>query len=479
MWQSVFMISGYIVGILGLIMLIPAGFDAANEIDALGSPFVVSSLITMFCGFSLFLSNYAKIDRITLKQGYLITVFSWLLVSGFSALPFVLHHSVNSVTDAVFEATSGITGTGATIMTDIEVLPASILLWRSLLNYIGGLGIVIFAVALLPFLGIGGMQIFQRENSDSNEKFMPRFSYIAKRIVFMYIILTIFAGIVLWVLGMNWFDAVNHAMSAISTGGFSTKNASIGAFSSLPIEISMMFFMFMGAVPMTFYILLFRHQEADKNKQVRTLIHTIFFMGCIFCLYMYSVTDYSLLEALHYGLFTVVSIITTTGFFANNYIEWGVWVTAVILFLSLIGGCTGSTCGSIKILRWQVLGAFFKKYFIAAVNPHRVVPLKIGSINMSEKVGVSVFIYVLAFIVCLMVLTLVVSMTGLDLNTSLAAVTACITNVGAGSVASIGPVGNYFFFSETAKYILCFAMLLGRLEIITILVVISRSFWWV
>lgn len=476
MWQAGLMISGYILCILGLVMLIPAGVDIVVD-GNMETPFIISSMITMFFGVAFFLSNYTKIERITLKQGYLVTGISWFVVCLFSAVPFVLHGSVPRLFDAFFEATSGITGTGATIMSDVESLPQSILLWRSLLNYIGGLGVVIFAVALLPFLGIGGMQIFQHENSDSNEKFMPKFSYIAKRIVLVYLLLTAVASGVLFVCGMNWFDAINHAMSAIGTGGFSTKNDSIGAFNSPLIEYFTVLFMICGALPMTFYILLWQHIEADRNRQVRVFLKTLCSLSVFFCIYLYFTSDYTLFDVVRYGVFTVVSIVTTTGLSSVDYTLWGGWTIATILFLSMIGGCTGSTGGSIKILRWQVVYAFLSKYLISAIDTHRVVPLKIGSINMSEKVTMSVFVYMLSFIICLVGLTLVVSACGIEFKTAFAAVSACITNVGVGAVDVIGPGGNYAFFTEGVKSILCFAMLLGRLEIITILVLFSKSFW--
>ena len=476
MWQSTFMISGYVLCILGLVMLVPAGFDI-SETSKLGSPFIVSSLITMFFGVALFLSSYTKIERITLKQGFLITGMSWLVVCLFSALPFVLHHSVPSITDAVFEAASGITGTGATIMADVESLPHSVLLWRSLLNHIGGLGVVIFAVALLPFLGIGGMQIFQHENSDSNDKFMPKFSYIAKRIVFVYLTLTGIATVVLFACGMGWFDAVNHAMSAISTGGFSTKNASVGAFNSALVDTAIIVIMICGAIPMTFYILLWRRMEADRNRQVAVFLKTLGWLSLFFCSYLYFVSDQSLLEAVRYGIFTVTSVVTTTGLSNVDYTQWGGWTVATVLFLSMIGGCTGSTSGSIKILRWQVVYAFLRKYIISAIDPYRVVPLKIGSINMSEKVTMSVFVYIMSFIICIVCLTLMVSACGIDFKTAIACVLACLSNVGVGAVDVIGPAGNFAFFADEIKAILSFAMLLGRLEIITILVLLSKSFW--
>ena len=476
MWQPVLMISGYVLGVLGLIMLIPAGMDiTAGAAD--WSPFLSSALISVFFGFSLFLSNYAKIERINLKQGYLITVVCWVSVCLFSAIPFWLHHSVDSVVDAVFEATSGITGTGATIMGDVESQPHSVLLWRSLLNYIGGLGIVIFAVALLPFLGIGGMQIFQHENSDSNDKFMPRFSYIAKRIVMVYLLLIAVCGGAYVLCGMGFFDAFNHAVSVIGTGGFSTKNASIGAFDSRLIDFVTMIFMLTGALPMTFYILLSRGLPADRNRQVRTFLKFALYVGLVLGAFLYVRSDYSLFYAMWNGMFTTIALVTTTGLATVDYTQWGVWMTAVVLLLSLSGGCTGSTCGSIKILRWQVVYAFLRKYLLWVVETNRVVSMKIGAVNVSEKVSMSVFVYLLSFMISLLLLTLLVSATGVDFQTSISAVLACITNVGVGAIDVIGPHGNYAFFAPQVKWILMFTMFLGRLEVITVLVLFSASFW--
>lgn len=476
MWHPVFMISGYILGILGLVMLIPAGFDIILS-GSQWSPFINSSMLAMFFGFALFMANDTKIERLSLRQGYLITLVSWVSVCAFSALPFFFYHSSDSLIDCIFEAVSGITGTGATILTDVEAMPPAILLWRSLLNYIGGLGIVIFAVALLPYLGIGGMQIFQRENSDSNDKFMPKFSYIAKRIVAVYIFLGALATGCLFLCGMGWFDAVNHAMSAVGTGGFSTKNNSVAAFDSASVETIIMLFMLAGALPMTFYILLLRRASADKNKQVRIFFKWILIYSLALSAYLYFVSDYSLAYSLRHSLFTVISGVTTTGLTSTDYILWGGWITAVFIMFSLTGGCTGSTCGSIKIFRWQVIYAFLRKYFLTAIAPHRIMPLKIGDINMPEKATMSVFVYILSFVLCLAALTVILSLCGIDFQLSLAAVTACISNTGVGSVAAIGPSGNYAFFAAPIKAILCFAMLLGRLEIITILVILSKSFW--
>lgn len=476
MWQPVFMISGYILGILGLIMLIPAGLDFW-EYEKIWSPFVPSAMVTIFFGFSLFLSNYTKVEKISLKQAYLVTVVSWCAVGVFASLPFLFSNSHYEFVDVFFETVSGVTGTGATIISDVESLPQAILLWRSILNFLGGLGIVIFAVALLPFLGIGGMRIFQRENSDSNDKFMTKFSYIAKRIVWVYTILAILCTAALYFCGMDLFDAVNHAMSAIGTGGFSTKNNSIEAFDSISIEIVIMFFMLTGSLPLTFYILLFRHSEANKNYQVSVFLKAVFYCGLFVSLYLFATSDYSLAQSMRYSFFSVISVMTTTGLSSVNFVEWGVWTSAVFMLLSLSGGCTGSTSGSIKTFRWQLVYAYLHKYMLSMVEPNRIIPLKVGNINPSQNVVTSVFVYVFSFIISVLLIGVIVSLNGVDFSTSLAASVACMTNVGVGSVEILGPSGNYAFFAAPVKYILCFAMLLGRLEVITVMVIFTKSFW--
>lgn len=476
MWQPVFMISGYILGILGLIMLIPAGLDFW-EYEKIWSPFVPSAMVTIFFGFSLFLSNYTKVEKISLKQAYLVTVVSWCAVGVFASLPFLFSNSHYEFVDVFFETVSGVTGTGATIISDVESLPQAILLWRSILNFLGGLGIVIFAVALLPFLGIGGMRIFQRENSDSNDKFMPKFSYIAKRIVWVYTILAILCTAALYFCGMDLFDAVNHAMSAIGTGGFSTKNNSIEAFDSFSIECVIMFFMLSGSLPLTFYILLFRRGAANKNDQVSMFLKMVFICGLFVSIYLFVTSDYTLGQSLRYSFFSVISVMTTTGLSSVNFVEWGVWTSAVFMLLSLSGGCTGSTSGSIKTFRWQLVYAYLHKYMLSMVEPNRIIPLKVGNINPSQNVVTSVFVYVFSFIISVLLIGVIVSLNGVDFSTSLAASVACMTNVGVGSVEILGPSGNYAFFAAPVKYILCFAMLLGRLEVITVMVIFTKSFW--
>lgn len=476
MWQPVLMISGYFISVLGLAMLFPAAIDIIYS-RSNWSLFLTSSIISVFIGLSLFLANKNKIKDISIQQAYLLTALSWIAVTILAAIPFSLYGS--SGADSLFEAASGISTTGATIYADIEALPRSLLLWRALLNGLGGVGIVIFAIAMLPFLGIGGMQIFQRENSDVNEKFMPKISYIAKRIILVYAVLLIACLVSLKCAGMGWFDAVCHALSTIATGGLSTKNASIGYFKSPSIEWIITFFMFLGAVPLTFYhsFMATKNMHSLRSEQVITFIKVlavyIIFISC--WLTFNGVYNFS--DALRYSAFNIVSIVTTTGFSSTDYLKWGAFASSAFIVFALTGGCTGSTSGSIKIYRWQIIFAQIKRSLIGTTEPNRMLPLKIGTVNIGSGVAGSIFIFIGAYVISIAVLTLLVALTGLDFETAFSSVIGCITNSGPGIGKIIGPSGNYSSLSDFAKYVLVFAMIFGRLEVMTILVIFTKSFW--
>ncbi len=476
MWQPVLMISGYFISVLGLAMLVPAGVDIYYT-QTNWSYFITSSIISLFIGLSLFLANNNKIRNITQQQGYLLTCISWFSVALLASLPFILYGS--SPADAVFEAASGISTTGASIYADVESLPRSILLWRALLNGLGGVGIVIFAIALLPFLGIGGMQIFQRENSDVNEKFMPKISYIAKRIILVYIILNLLCLSSLKLAGMGWFDAVCHALATVATGGMSTKNASVGAFNSASIEWSITLFMFLGAIPLTFYhsVWATKSLHSLRSSQVAAFIKILgFYIICV-TLWLWSDGIYDFSTAFRQAAFNITSIVTSTGFVSCDYLKWSVFAGTIFIIFALTGGCTGSTAGSIKIFRWQVVFAYLKKALITTTEPNRLVPLKVGQSNISNEVTVSIFTFLAIYSLSIAVLTVLVSICGFDFVTSFSAVIACMTNSGPGIGDIVGPSGNYSSLTDTAKYILAFAMIFGRLEVMTVIVIFTKNFW--
>ena len=479
MWQVVLMINGYFISILGAAMLIAAGYDIYDT-SASWSPFLSSALFCLFIGLSLFLSNRAPVENISVRQGYLLTTTSWIAISLLSAVPFMLYGSTDNFHDALFEAVSGLSTTGATILTDIEAQPKAILLWRSMLTAMGGAGIVMFAVALLPFLGIGGMQMFQRENSDFNDKFMPKFHYIAKRIFWVYFFLCGLCAICLYWAGMNWFDAINHAMSTISTAGFSTKNKSVLFYDNLNIEVVISVFMVVGALPMTFYIVLLQNKfsQSLRTEQVVSFLKVLFVYivgSSLWLVYKDVYGDFG--TALRYASFNIISIVTTTGLTSVNYLEWGALFQTLFIIFALTGGCTGSTSGSVKIFRWQVVWAYLRQSLVTAVDPNRVVPVKVKQYTIAPAAVSSVLVLIVAFFATITVSTVLLAFIDIDFATAFSASVTCITNSGPGVVASIGPDGNFGWMPGAAKDILSATMLLGRLEVLTVLVVFTRNFW--
>lgn len=474
MWQPVLMICGYFVSVLGLAMLFPAVYDFYYH--GHDWPIFVSSAVSAaFIGFALFLSNRGKIKNLSIRQAYLLTFCSWSMVGVLAALPFAFYGM--SIANALFEGFSGITTTGVSSVADIEKLPKAILLWRAVLNGLGGVGIVIFATALMPFLGIGGMQLFQRENSDVNEKFMPKISYMAKRIILVYVVLIVLCLGSLKLAGMGWFDALCHALSTISTSGSSTRSESIASFNSVAIEWVLVIFMFFGACPLAFFYNLLATRRFGQLRfgQIGAFVKILFLYTIIMWGWLIFNGFYSPWEALRMAVFDVVSLTSSTGYAAADYLNWGALAATAALVFSLTGGCSGSTSGSVKIFRWQVVIAQLKRSLITTTEPNRMVPLKVGKINVSSQVASSVLVFFTAYFFSIVILTFMVSLCGVDFISALGAVVSCITNVG--SNISMATAGGYADFSTAVKLILAFAMLLGRLEIMTVLVLFCKSFW--
>lgn len=476
MWRPVLMINGFIMFVLGLMMLAPMGalYYYSGKFDYI---FMQSSFIAMFFGGLLFLANFGEIQKISILQGYLITVTTWCIAPLVCALPLYHNGDISGIHDAVFEATSGITATGSTILRNIEAQPKSVLLWRAMLNGLGGIGIMIFAVALAPFLGTGGMHLFTKENSDTEEKFMPKIRYIAKDIIFVYIFLTVLCIVLLKSAGMNWFDATTFSFSAMGTGGLSPKNNSIAFFDSPKIEFIVGVFMFLSALPITYFILIFKKRSLHSiisNTQVNTFLKLI--AAYILAVSIFYAYDASLpfTTAFRRVSFNIVSAITTTGLSSSDFISWGTWSVAIFLLLFLHGGCTGSTTGSIKIFRWQVIGAFFKQYATKSLSPNQVTVMKTGDKVIGGDIVFSVFALVLGFLFAIIFFTLIISLTGIDFVTALGAVVANVTNSGLGLTEATGPTGNFAGFTPFSKFLLSFAMVVGRLEVVTVFVLLNK-----
>lgn len=462
--------------VLGAMMMVPAALLYYDS----GKPdyvFIESGLVSVFIGGTLFLANRGAVDKISILQGYLITICTWFMTPLICALPFLGNGSIVHLYDAVFEATAGITATGSTILTNIEMQPKSVLLWRSMLNALGGVGIIIFAVALSPFLGTGGMHLFNNENSDTEEKFLPKIRYIANDIIIVYILLNIVCALLLKYLGMSWFDAINWAMATLSTGGFSIKNNSIAYYDSATIETVIGIFMLLGALPITYFVLIFKKKSFRAifhNAQVNTFVKLIVLYTLILTLFYAYQHSTPLVSSFRIVCFNLIAAITTAGIYSSDYTTWGPWAAIVFLILFLHGGCTGSTTGSIKMFRWQVVSAFLKKHMIKALSPNQVVLMKNGDKVIDDSIVSSVFALILAFLFGIVFFTLVLSFTGLDFMTAFGATIANITGIGTGLTEAIGPHGNFAAFTPFVKYVLSFVMVLGRLEVITVFVLFFK-----
>ena len=479
MWRPVLMINGFIMLVLGMMMMVPAitPYYYGQSLDYI---FFENGLTVIFLGGALFLANFGQIQKISILQGYLITISSWFVAPLVCALPLWHNGSFSHFHDALFEATSGIAATGATVLNDVEAQPLSILLWRAMLNGLGGVGIIIFAVALSPFLGTGGMHLFNKENSDTEEKFLPKMRYIANDIILAYVLLNMICACLLKLCGMEWFDAITWAMATLSTGGFSIKNGSILAYHSFAIEAVIVVFMLLGALPITYFVLLGKHKNfatLKGNAQVNTLLKLVIIYTLVLGgVYAYK-TDVSLGDALWTVLFNIVAAITTAGIYTADYTSWGSWAVIVFLLLFLHGGCTGSTTGSIKIFRWQVIFAFLKQHIKKSLSPNQVVVMKAGDKIISDSIVFSVFALVLSFLLAIVFFSVVICFCGVDFMTAFGAVVANITGVGAGLTENIGPSGNFGFFSPFVKYLLSLVMVLGRLEVITFVVLLGKINW--
>ena len=474
MWRPVLAVDGFIVLVLGIMMMIPAValYYYSGTPDVV---FIKSGLAAIFFGGAIFLANYGKIDKISILQGYLITVCSWFITPLVCALPFYFSENIDSWHNAVFEAAAGITTTGSTIIDNVSGQSKSLLLWRSMLNGLGGIGIIIFAVALSPFLGTGGMYLFSKENSDTEEKFMPKISSIAKDIIMAYIVLNAVCMLLLKHLGMGWFEAVTWALSTVSTGGSAVK--SVAEYDSFSIEAVIALFMLLGALPITYFILFFKKRNFKSlvsNPQVNTFLKLILlYTIALAALYAYQ-NHVSFVRALRVAGFNLIATITTTGIYSKDFTQWGSWAVIVFLMLFFHGGCTGSTTGSIKIFRWQVVAAFLRQHIIKSLSPHQVVVMKTGDKVIDGNIANSVFALILAFLGSTLFFTLILCLTGIDFVTALGAVSGCITGVGSGLTEAIGPHGNFASFSPFIKYVLSFVMVLGRLEVITVFVLLGK-----
>jgi len=474
-YKTVFFTLGILQIILGIFMLVPIFVQFFfKEID---SSFFGASIITIIFGTLFFLSNLDHDKKLNLQQAFLLTALSWLSIAIFGSLPLIFSEVNFSFTNAFFESMSGITTTGSTIIPNLEEMPKAILLWRAILQWLGGIGIIVMAITLMPIMNVGGMQLFKISNSDSSEKILPKSKEIALRLIYIYSGLTTLCAISYKILGMNTFDSITHSMTTIATGGFSNYNESIGFFNSFSIEISAMIFIILGSLPFIAYIKFLNGNRRIffSDIQIRTFLKIILISILILSIYLFL--DKSSELNFRTVLFNVISILTGTGYVNAQFDNWGGFPLIIFIGLMFIGGCAGSTTCGIKIFRFQILYSFVLNQLKKIIYPKGIFVLKYNQSPVDDKFTASIISFIYMYLVIFFVITALLSLTGLDFITSISGAATSISNVGPGLGSTIGPNGNFSSLPDISKWILSFGMILGRLELFAILVLFLPSFW--
>jgi len=476
--KTVFFIIGILLIILGFFMLIPYGIQIFYKENS--HSFLASSFITILIGIMFVLANLQENYQLNLKQTFLFSTFTWIAVAVFGSVPFILSDLNFSFSDSFFESMSGITTTGSTVIINLDGSPKSILLWRAIMQWLGGVGIIVMAITVLPLLKVGGMQLFKIESSDKPEKILPRATQVAFIIISTYLILTLLCAFFYKILGMNFFDSIAHAMTTIATGGFSTHNESIGYFKNSNIEIVATIFIILGSIPFISYLKFIKGNKKIffQDIQIKGLIYLFIFSTFIMFLYLlFNNNSILLIEKIRIASFNVVSILSGTGYVNNDFSLWGKFPLIFFLFLMFIGGCAGSTACGIKIFRFQLLFLFINNQIKKIIYPNSVFILKYNNQKITDDYMSSVIIFIFAYFFIFILIAMLLSITGLDFLSSISGAATSISNVGPGLGEQIGPNGNFKSIPEVSKWILSFGMLLGRLELFAVLVLFFPSFW--
>jgi len=477
-YKTVFFAIGVLLVILGAFMLIP--FFVQFIYDEKNNTFLLSALVTAFIGTLLVLTNLEENKKLNLQQAFLLTTLSWLGIAIFGCLPFLLSNLNLSLVDAFFESMSGITTTGSTIITNLDDAPKSILIWRAILQWLGGIGVIVMAITILPLLNIGGMQLFRMESSDTTEKILPKTREITLIISIIYLALTFTCGISYWAVGMNIFDSIAHSMTTIATGGFSTYSGSIGHFQNPRIEIIAIIFIVLGSIPFIAYLKFVKGDKKIflKDAQIKGLIYILIISILLMFLYlMLSNKEYSFSENLRISTFNVVSVLSGTGYVTADFSSWGNFPLIFFLFLMFIGGCAGSTTCGIKIFRFQILGHFIINQIKKLVYPHGVFSIKYNNEKINDTFIYSIITFIFLYFFIFFILAALLSVNGLDFITAISGSASAIANVGPGLGNVIGPNGNFSDLPNFSKLSLSLGMLLGRLELFAVLVLFFPSFW--
>ncbi|MCW9024221.1 MAG: TrkH family potassium uptake protein [Gammaproteobacteria bacterium] len=474
-----------IIGLLLMIFsstMLPPMVVSIIYLDGNFEPFFDTFAITLITGIVLWLPVKNRRQELRLRDGFLVVVMFWAVLGLFGAIPFIISEQLDiSATDAVFESLSGLTTTGATVLVGLDNLPHSILYYRQQLQWLGGMGIIVLAVAIMPMLGIGGMQLYRAETPGpvKDSKLTPRITETAKALWYIYLTLTIACASAYYMAGMEAFDAITHSFSTVAIGGFSTHDASMGHFIDMPmVEVVAIIFMFIAGINFALHFTAWRSRSLkyyffdSEFKTYFSLMLIIMLITIVYLLYQgtFATTE----ETLIHGIFQVVSIGTTTGFTTEQYHLWPGFLPVLLLFTSFIGGCAGSTGGGMKVIRFLLLLRQGMREILRVIHPNAVITIKIGGKATPPRVIESVWGFFSAYVAAFSIIMLIMMLTGLDQVTAFSAVAATMNNLGPG----LGEVAlNYAGLEPVAKWVLCFAMLLGRLEIFTLLVLLTPSFW--
>jgi trk system potassium uptake protein TrkH len=479
---STLRIIAFILGIflitLAISMLIPMLtlliFERRDDLSAFGW----SSLITLVAGLAMVLPGRPDNVHLRPRDMYFLTTASWVVVCCFAALPMVIIQHI-SYTDSFFETMSGITTTGSTVLTGLDHASPGLLIWRSMLHWLGGIGFIGMAVAILPLLRVGGMRLFQTESSDWGEKVMPRSHMAAKYILGIYSLLTLLGFLAFWAAGMTRFEAINHAMSMISTGGFSTSDNSMANWKQPAVHWVAVLFMILGSLPFTLYVASIRGNRKAllRDHQVRGFAGFLLLTWLVFGTWLWANSDNSWLDAFRIVAVNVTSVVTTTGVALGDYTQWGSFAVLLFFYLTFVGGCSGSTAGGLKIFRFQVAYVLLKANLQQLVHPRAVIKQQYNKHNLDEDIVRSLITFSFFFTVTIGVIALGLTLVGLDWVTALTGAATAVCNVGPGLGPIIGPVGNFSTLPDAAKWLLTLGMLLGRLEILTVLVLFTKAFW--
>ena len=477
-FRSVLYIIGLLISALGCMMLIPAMFDLLNN-NKEWSIFASTGIISFLMGITIILAFRNRETKIGSKETFLLSVLSWIFLAAISALPLYLSNLNLSYTDAFFEATSGITTTGSTILTNIEDASKGILIWRSILQWLGGVGIIVMAVAALPLLHMSGFQLFFSEQAEPSDKLKERVKNLATSIIIIYLIFTFICALLLNIAGMSLFDSICHSMTTIATGGYSTQNNSIGHYDSLSIEIVIIFGMIIASLPFILFVKMYNNDIKSLfwDKQVKGFFFLLLVSIFIIAIWLNTKLNFNFIEALRVSAFNVISIITGTGYSTENFSKWGGFAIGLLFIFMLVGGCTGSTTGGIKIFRIQILFKVIIQQIQKVIRPHQIVKITYSKALIDDKTTLSILSLIFLFIASVFIIAAILYFIGLDLLTAFSAAATSIAVVGPGLSEEIGPTGNFNSLPNQAKWVLSAAMIIGRLEFLAVLILIMPSFW--